>query len=701
MASPTYQTLVAGLGLHPKTIAHRVFEEEPPPDWSVQPEEFSALVAPSTTASSKALLFRHANSYKKTFALTVIDNQVVVLHELKESTELDASGGQYLALAGDFRPVASDLAPPRYVRLPLGVTSHAASAVRFTTRRVPVQEWADIQTALGANGNLNLVTRAEAGAEGGNVPTRDVQLVLPVPPHVAVCFLTRMSVRAAFERGVAIRELIPEQHRNLYDPLFDFLRAAVTRSENEAGESAIQSEWIPLATPEGSSLEVRYYAVIKQLKAPEAPPNPAPPNGGAPVPPPPPPPLPQPEDPNKDKHKWLDFQLHKILTAAGHNEAELAVLTEASLPPVYQAIKEVRGSNQNARLAMEAAWQGWKDGQSRLQVPWVFSPALVQAIRTLDFDGGDPAGRWELRGKGLSYYSLAPVNYFPNSSYVQVMDNWKMYEQAEEENRLSLTDRQANRKVCELIGETPGTRMETLLYLETVADRLAFLFESGCKMVVYLRSFAHRVGTDPALQGWGAQEWLAFNWQVHIGIRRAFTKCTEGLDKADMHYLGRVQNDLQTGRKFDIKECPAELLGPKKRDATQAGLTPEKPTEPEAPRGKKPGAPAKQPVGHPMASNFTALMSKAKAAAKNKKKFGIGKVLKMPEDFSYVFGPEFMASLEGKQPCAKYFLGKCGSENCSFSHIISKNPEKEAILGMVKRFEEKVNAFIAAESGND
>jgi len=56
-----------------------------------------------------------------------------------------------------------------------------------------------------------------------------------------------MSIRAAFERGVAVRELTPEQHRNLYDPLFDFLRAAVTRSENEAGQSALQLEWIPLA----------------------------------------------------------------------------------------------------------------------------------------------------------------------------------------------------------------------------------------------------------------------------------------------------------------------------------------------------------------------------------------------------------------------------------------------------------------------
>lgn len=59
MASPTYETLVAGLGLHLKTIGHRLFEEEPPPDWSVQPEGFSALVAPSTQASSKALLSRH------------------------------------------------------------------------------------------------------------------------------------------------------------------------------------------------------------------------------------------------------------------------------------------------------------------------------------------------------------------------------------------------------------------------------------------------------------------------------------------------------------------------------------------------------------------------------------------------------------------------------------------------------------------
>jgi len=245
--------------------------------------------------------------------------------------------------------------------------------------------------------------------------------------------------------------------------------------------------------------------------------------------------------------------------------------------------------------------------------------------------------------------------------------------------------------------------MSTLFHLETVADRLFFLFGENCKIAQYLRSYANRVGTDPTLHTWNKTEWLAFNWQVHIGIRRAMLKCLDGVDQADMHYLGRVLTDLNTGRKFDIHECPPELHGPQKRSAEQAGLVSEKPPEPDH-QEKKPAAKGGRtdPVCHAMAANFSTLVQKARDGAKQKKKFSLAKVLKSPGDYSNVFGPDFMASVEGgRLPCGKFFITKCGSQNCTFSHSIAKVPEKDAISGMVKRFEEKVNAFVVAEAGKD
>ena len=56
MATHTYQTLVEELGLHPRSIARRLFNELPALDWSLQPPEYNDLVTPSTTNSSQELL---------------------------------------------------------------------------------------------------------------------------------------------------------------------------------------------------------------------------------------------------------------------------------------------------------------------------------------------------------------------------------------------------------------------------------------------------------------------------------------------------------------------------------------------------------------------------------------------------------------------------------------------------------------------
>jgi len=698
MATHTYQTLVEELGLHPRSIARRLFNELPAPDWSIQPPEYNDLVTPSTANSSKELLARISLSHQKTYSLSVIDNQVVVMHELAECPELAARGGRYVALAGDFRPVASNFIPPGYMELP-GTTSRTTAARRFTTQAVPVQEWAAIQTQLAGDGDLELATRAVAPADGEAIPSTAVHWVLPVPPHIAVCFLTRTPVRAAFLRGHAIRELIPEPNRENYAPLFNFLRAAVTRSENDADRSAMQSQWAPVTMAQGSALETRWYTVWGRLEAPVLPP--APTGGGAP---PPPPPAPEPEtEAAAEKSAWEDFHLRKIFTVAGKKKADLPTLTESALPDVFQGLKKHRGSNVAARQFLEAAWTDWKGHTAKIRPQWNMSPAVILSIRTLDFLGKDPSAEYELRGKGLSYFSLGPVSLFPDGAYVGVSDNWEMYEMTEEEKRLTLSDRTANLKTCEMTTSTPSTQMGTLCHLEVVADRLRFLFDNECKLAMYLTTLASKISTDPRLARWQSEDWLAFNWRVHVAMRRSFTNCLQGVDEADFHYMGAVQSDLTQGRRSDIRDCPMELQpgGGKKRSAAAAGIADEKPAEPDGP--KKPAAKNSrpEPVGSPIADNFMSLLNKAREGAKNPKQFKMRKVFKQPSEYAEVFGAEFTALAEGGKPCGKFFFSKCGAPNCPFSHRLRKDPEKSVISGMVKRFQEKVDRFVAEQASKE
>ena len=161
----TWEDLLNGLGIGEHTVAHHLVEGQPVPDWDVQPEEFGALVTPSSNASAKALLLRTTLAEEKTYNLTVIDGKVTVLHAMTEPFELQAQGGKFVAFAGDFRSVASMNIPPDLVELP-NVNSRTATTTNFTTIAVPVLDWDQIKTELEADGTRTLVARAAACGGG-------------------------------------------------------------------------------------------------------------------------------------------------------------------------------------------------------------------------------------------------------------------------------------------------------------------------------------------------------------------------------------------------------------------------------------------------------------------------------------------------------------------------------------------------------
>jgi len=280
--------------------------------------------------------------------------------------------------------VASMNIPPDLVELP-NVNSRTATTTNFTTIAVPVLDWDQIKTELEADGTRTLVARAGAPVAGGNAPTVDIHQVLPVPASIAALYLTPTPVRAAFLRGQTLREIIPENKRGNFGPLFNFLRAAATRGDTHVDRPSSQSAWAKLVVGANTPMEVRYARMVGKLLPKETPSsNPATPNN---APPPPPPPAPTPGT-TTEKYKYHDFQCRVIWSASGKLAANFAVLTESSLPDFFQGLKEHRGSNIVARQYIESQWSGHKSSE-RMPTPFVWSAQLIKDVRNLDFGASD------------------------------------------------------------------------------------------------------------------------------------------------------------------------------------------------------------------------------------------------------------------------------------------------------------------------
>ena len=692
----TWEGLVGGLGLAERTIAHRVLSGRPAPDWGVQPAEFRNLVAPHTTASQKALLIRSSLAEETTYSLGLVAGNVLVLHALAETYELKADGGRYVAFGGDIRVIAGQSKHPDLWNI-VAATSRGAMSNHFITRAVPVQEWEAIAVELAAEEEPDLVDGAVATEVGEDPPLVHIQLTLPVPAMIAALFLKPISARTAFMRGQILREIIPEAHRNNYDPLFDFLRGAVTRHADHDRPS-IEAPWEKLVIGPDTPMEVRYFRMISKLLPEVTPP-------GAPVPPN----IPPPEQPDEtggggkaepEKYKYHDFQCRLIWSASGKQPDTFAVQTEASMPDFFQGLKEHRGSNAQARQYIESAWKGHKSTE-RMPTPFVWSTQLVKDIRNLDFGASDIAHRYDMRGRGLSYYALGPTELFVSGNYVRTADEWRMFEQSEVDGNLTLQERKDNQKGGLLISGIPTDRMHMICHLEGVAARYQFLFQEQCPVVVYLRWYAQKISQDTSIATWDKNHWKVFNWQVHVALRKVWNDCNDGIGKEQLAYLSRIQSDLSMGRRFSIEECPPELRT-KKRDQVTAGLgSGTRVTDPDPGQDKK-KAKATATAKSPMADNFATTMKNAKAATKNKAKFHLGKILTTPADYEYVMGPDMKALQDGgKNPCGRFYICGCNTRRCTFSHTLTADPSKNVIDGMVRRLKEKADAYAASEAAKE
>ena len=663
-------------------MAHGILHGKSAPDWSKRPSEFEQLVAPSTAASSQALMLRMTSAEDRTYGLAVVNGKVTTLHTLTEPPEIRPEGGKFVWLSGDVRTVSGYQHFPPLVELP-DVNSRQASARQFTTKSVAIKDWAAIAAELNGENQPEL-------AEAGTAPAVHVHGILHVPPVLAAFFLTPLAPNLAFKLGGSLRGLIGDGHRENYDPFFEFLCAAVTR-HNTANRSAMLSNWARFIPEEDTPMEARYHRMVSKLIPPVAPrpvtlpsrpePDERPAGGGS----------------GKDKHDYADFQMRRLWSAAGKDSNTFAVQTEASLPDLFQGLKEHRGSSTTARHYIESQWKLYKSTEP-FPTPFRWSQRLVNDIRHLNFGGQDELGNWEDRGKGLSYFVLGPLEVFDTGRHVKDAEDWDNYEKAEQDGTLTLAERKEASKGATLVCSVPDDKMKTLLHLHAVAARYIFLFGEQCPVVDYLRWFAQQLMGRKNNVSWEPGNWKAFNWRVHMALRLVWNDCENGIGKDQLRELMAIKDRVNGGERYHLMDCPAELQGQRKRDANgnpkgSGGSSGSSGNAKSGDSDKQKATPKRSPI----AENFDKILRDCKAACKDKRNFHIGKVLPKAEDFEYVMGNAFMVLSEGGPACGKFYLARCTAKKCKYHHELKEDPTKAVIEGMVKRFQEKADAYIAAE----
>jgi hypothetical protein len=88
--------------------------------------------------------------------------------------------------------------------------------------------------AFGANPESGLIAPAEAPAEGEVAPVTHAQLILPLLPQPEALFLHAPTIQWVCELTNALWQVVRAEHRGLFAPLFEFVRAAATRSADQA-----------------------------------------------------------------------------------------------------------------------------------------------------------------------------------------------------------------------------------------------------------------------------------------------------------------------------------------------------------------------------------------------------------------------------------------------------------------------------------
>jgi hypothetical protein len=634
------------------------------------------------------LMRSYGDSLTPMYFLVVVNGKVEVLYGLRPCHAVAGNGARLLALMGERTMMAGMTAHPKLhtLRGQINAQSHAVER-----EDVAAPTMADIHAAFNANAELVLVDALQADANGIAPPRVAASKMLPIHPKFAFLFLRGKTVRDAFALVRKLETAIPQEYRGNLEPLLNFIRGAVTSDGAAVPASAITTGWSRIDHSANPTIEAWYYALVGQM----APAATAPPAGLPPLPPP---------QANNDVlaaalrelvtqrdattagKPYVQWELERLFPVVGA-ERPYQTLTDASLPPFWLAFKPTRKGS--ARGFMES-YREQNYPMGRVKYAFLFSPQLIKDLQSLDFAGSDLLVTFENRHRGLSIFSLAPLENFGDDGNRRE----RMLHYEESSSQHSPTDRAAFASLSSVVVSSPTTIDRLSRWVNHCEIQLTLLLGPMCPLIAPIAELANLLLDPSNLSGFNSTDCLTLTWMLHKAIRFFFIRLTT-------EALERIVTDVKHGMRYP-HECLPFLMRPapivsdissaSSRSDTSS-LTSQTYSHGEARDNKR----QRQDQGALFTLRFRDDISRATEAVKPEQLYA-SKLCSNANEVKDLLGPEFLSLLRpGKSACLRFFiLGTCPTgARCHFQHELSSDPSKQVVDGIAARLKTRVNALVA------
>jgi hypothetical protein len=636
-------------------------------------------------------------------------DQVQLLYGLKFCHATAANPGRRVfALGGERILRAGGIERhPYFLRLDCNIGEQWRN---FAEADVPAPELQDQLDGFAADAQLQYSDPLVPNPAGDAAPTVTVRRTFRIHPKLGCLFIQPMTVREAVLLVARIREAVPAALRARIEPLVDFVRAAATAATAGGTTSAIRSRWVLSGVIDEEPVEAFYYDLL-QYFAPRA----------APLPPPPSPPTPGgrgpgpsgPSDPVLIEHlKTLadNSSAQRQDKAREYKPDELAALLRICNIPAHadgtdcdvtdlsaflQDWPKYRKDTSQARAFMERTFTnttktvGFKNHM-------VFSNAVVKDFAGLDFRGSDLTTAWGNRHRGFSYFGLAPLDTAITDGGENLRQQFLTYE----DSTLKVQDRerlnQISTKVTALT-TTPKDAYGSMRWVMHIKDVILVFLGPHTPLTVACDKFVRLLQSPMNFRNFSGDTWSVFHWRIHCGFRQYFVEeVTSILDRLVVNVEANeppsvllLPVDVRRGLIRD--EAPA-MIGTDSSSSSGSdisSLSGGSTDSSEAKKAKKDSPSLAHMFKNKIAAATKWLKDKGKGAFSIYKIFPGGAL-------DVMLGPDFRECVEKKTPCVQHFvIGHCGRTGCTRQHRYTKQPTTAITGGMVHRFNEGVDKYLA------
>ena len=566
---PSFEELVEDVGLQEHEVAYALWEKYKETSFKdmLEPFERSEAWLDAAEAEANHRMGAFADSLNPIYLLIMKDDKVYTLFGWKACRALGVGGTRYAGLLGDRKRSTQGMEIPP--KLFTTGSTIANQKDYFRRHAVFAKNFQDIQQALEENPDWDLCDEPdvlEGDAEGFHV---NVLRALPVHPKLAVLFFRGVPVRKAFETVVQVYHATPEDHRATLRPLLQFVRAGVTHEIiQDIVKSKMQMDWTlkeDLTSTEG--LEEWYLALLDNYALRWTPGplrqfmqgNPADLTGQAGQPPPVYHSASQPlaltseslvalTNQGQARQSYSARELRQLLLVA-NVEGPHDVCTSDQLPLFWQGLELVRRTQLGARRHIEE-FLASNYPQDKMTYVYVLAPNTIKDISTLDFTGGDVSSSWSLRHKGLSVFSLLPLE--DAADVGPIKEAYQAFEDTTETH--TPTDRANMQKLVQDKANLAKDRLTFYRAMDFLNVVIEIMFSQQCRLLSKLDLLRTIVSSPARFGNHHFREWRCYVWKLHIALREFFSP-GNSLDSMDC-----LLSDLRQGKVIHEKEVPAQIL---------------------------------------------------------------------------------------------------------------------------------------------